>query len=62
MVRLVLALPMSIATTNQAFLAMNVVKTNFSNKMENIFFTKSLMLYIEMTSSTFSLDSGIDDS
>lgn len=47
MVRLVLALPMSIATTNQAFLAMNVVKTNFSNKMENIFFTKYLMLYIE---------------
>lgn len=38
MVRFVLALPISIATANQAFLVMNVFKTNFSNKMENYFF------------------------
>ena len=48
MVRLVLTLPISTTTTTeQAFSAMKVVKTNFRNKMENDFLTNSLMLYIE---------------
>ena len=47
MVRLVLTLLVSTATTEQAFLAMKVIKTNLRNKMENDFLTDSLMLYIE---------------
>ena len=55
-VRLVHTLPVSIATTERAFLAMKVVKTNLRNKMENDFLTDSLMLYIEKDIvSTFSL-------
>ena len=61
-VRLVHTLPVSIATTERAFLAMKVVKTNLRNKMENDFLTDSLMLYIEKDiASTFSLDSIVDD-
>ena len=61
-VRLVLTLPVSTATTERAFLAMKVVKTNLRNKMENDFLTDSLMLYIEKDiASTFSLDSIVDD-
>ena len=61
-VRLVLTLPISTATTKQAFSAMKVVRTNLRNKMENDFLTDSLMLYIEKDiASTFSLDSIIDD-
>ena len=62
MVRLVLTLPVSTATTEQAFSAMKVVKTNLRNKMENDFLTDSLMLYVEKDiASTFSLDSIVDD-
>nr|XP_023876101.1 uncharacterized protein LOC111988535 [Quercus suber] len=62
MVRLVLNLPVSTATTERAFSAMKVVKTNLRNKMENDFLTDSLMLYIEKDiASTFSLDSIVDD-
>ena len=61
MVRLVLTLPISTATTKRAF-SMKVVKTNLRNKMENDFLTDSLMLYIEKDiDSTFSLDSIVDD-
>ena len=61
-VRLVLTLPISTATTKQAFSAMKVVKTNLQNKMENDFLTNSLMLYIEKDiASTFSLDSIVDN-
>ena len=61
-VRLVLTFPVSTATTEWAFLAMKVVKTNLRNKMENDFLTDSLMLYIEKDiASTFSLDSIVDD-
>ena len=57
MVILVLTLPVSTTTTTErAFLAMKVVKTNLRNKMENDFLTDSLMLYIEKDIvSTFSL-------
>ena len=61
-VRFVLTLPVSTATTERAFSAMKVVKTNLRNKMENYFLTDSLMLYIEKDiASTFSLDSIVDD-
>ena len=61
-VRLVLTLPVSTATTERAFLAIKVVKTNLRNKMENDFLTDFLMLYIEKDiASTFSLDSIVDD-
>ena len=62
MVRLVLTLPVSIATTERAFSAMKVVKTNFRNKIENDFLMDSLILYIEKDiASTFSFDSIVDD-
>ena len=62
MVRLVLTLPVSTATTERAFSAMKVVKTNFRNKIENDFLMDSLILYIEKDiASTFSFDSIIDD-
>ena len=61
-VRLVLILPVSTATTERVFLAMKVVKTSLQNKMENDFSTNSLMLYIEKDIvSTFNLDSIVDD-
>ena len=61
-VRLVLTLPVSTATTELAFSAMKVVKTNLWNKMENDFLMDSLMLYIEKDmASTFSLHSIVDD-
>ena len=62
MVRLVLTLPISTATTKRAFSAMKAVKTNLQNKMKNDFLTDSLMLYIEKDIAlTFSLDSIVDD-
>ena len=61
-VRLVLTLLVSTATTKQTFSAIKVVKTNLQNKMENDFLTDSLMLYIENDiASTFSLDSIVND-
>ena len=57
-----LTLPISTVTTEQAFSAMKVIKTNFRNKMENDFLTDSLLLYIEKDiASTFSLDSIVDN-
>ena len=62
MVKLVLTLPVSTATTERAFSATKVVKTNFRNKIENDFLMDSLILYIEKDIVlTFSLDSVIDD-
>ena len=62
MVRLVLTLLVSTATSKQAFSAMKIVKTDLWNKMENDFLTDSLMLYIEKdVALTFSLDSIVDD-
>ena len=62
MVRLVLTLPISTTTIERAYSAMNVVKIDLWNKMENDFLTDSLMLYIEKDiTSTFNLDSIVDD-
>ncbi|XP_030936530.1 uncharacterized protein LOC115961743 [Quercus lobata] len=58
MVILVLTLPVSTATTERAFSAMKLVKTELRNKMEDDFLNDSLMLYIEKDIAlTFSLDS-----
>ena len=46
-VKLVLTLPISIATTEQAFSAMNVIKTDLCNKMEDEFLSDTMMLFIE---------------
>jgi hypothetical protein len=59
---LVLTLPVSTATTERAFLVMNIVKTRLRNKIEDEFLTNSLMLYIEREIvTTFSTDSIIND-
>ncbi|KAL4579117.1 hypothetical protein LXL04_015252 [Taraxacum kok-saghyz] len=44
---LILILPVSTATTERSFSAMNLVKTRLRNKMEDEFLNDSLVLYIE---------------
>ncbi|XP_075640225.1 uncharacterized protein LOC142611967 [Castanea sativa] len=59
---LVLTLPVSIATTERAFSAMNIVKTWLVDKVQDDFLADSLILYIEKeTAAKFSLESIIDD-
>jgi hypothetical protein len=53
---------MSIATTEQAFLVMKIVKTRLRNKMEDGFLANSLVLYIEREiAESFDLDSILND-
>uniref|UniRef100_A0A2N9H031 TTF-type domain-containing protein n=1 Tax=Fagus sylvatica TaxID=28930 RepID=A0A2N9H031_FAGSY len=47
LVRLVLTLPVSMATTERAFSAMKLVKTTLRNKMEDGFLADCLVIYIE---------------
>jgi hypothetical protein len=47
LIRLVLTLPVSTATTERAFSAMKVVKTRLRNKMEDEFLANNLVIYIE---------------
>ena len=62
MVKLVLTLPISIATTERAFSAMNVIKTDLRNKMEDEFLSDTMMLFIERDiAMTISMDSIIDN-
>ena len=59
---LVLTLPVSIATTERSFSAMNIVKTTLRNKMEDEFLTDCLLMYIEkQIAKRFSIDSIVDD-
>ena len=61
-VKLVLTLPVSTATTERAFSVMNVIKTDLRNKMEDEFLSDTMMLFIERDfSATISTDSIIDD-
>ena len=61
-VKLVLTLPVSTATTKRAFSAMNVIKTDLRNKMEDEFLSDTMMLFIERDIAvTISTDSIIDD-
>ncbi|KAL5844488.1 hypothetical protein ACOSQ3_010540 [Xanthoceras sorbifolium] len=47
LIRLVLTLPVSTATTEQAFSAMKLIKTSIHNKMEQEFLANSMVIYIE---------------
>ena len=61
-VKFVLTLLVSTATTEQAFSAMNVIKIDLRNKMEDEFFLDAMMLFIERDiAATISTDSIIDD-
>ncbi|XP_042441464.1 uncharacterized protein LOC122026815 [Zingiber officinale] len=44
---LMLTLPISTATTERSFSAMNIVKTRFRSKMEDTFLSDALVVYIE---------------
>ena len=62
MVKLVLTLPVSIATTERVFSSMNVIKTDFHNKIEDEFLSDAMMLFIERDIvATISMDSIIGD-
>jgi hypothetical protein len=62
LIRLVLTLPVSTATTERAFSAMKIVKTRLRNKMEDEFLANSLVVYIEREiAENFNLDSILDD-
>ena len=59
---LVLTLPVSTATTERSFSAMNIVKTRLRNKMEDDFLTAFLLVYIEKEiAEKFSTDTIIED-
>jgi len=62
LIRLILTLPVSIATTEQAFSAMKIVKTRLRNRMEDDFLTNYLIVYIEKEiAERFTIDMIIDD-
>ena len=46
LIRLVLTLPVSTATTEQAFLAMKLLKTRLHNRMEDEFLADNMIVYI----------------
>ncbi|KAL9666096.1 hypothetical protein QQ045_000418 [Rhodiola kirilowii] len=47
LIRLVLTLPVSTATTKRAFSAMKIIKTRLRNKMEDGYLSGCMMLHIE---------------
>ncbi|KAL1814358.1 hypothetical protein ACET3Z_016932 [Daucus carota] len=47
LIRLVLTLPVSTATTERAFSAMKIIKTRLRNKMEDGYLSSCMMLHIE---------------
>ena len=47
LIRLELTLSVSTATTKRAFSAMNLLKTQLRNKMDNYFLTNCMVIYIE---------------
>lgn len=62
LIRLVLTLPVSTTTSEQAFSAMKIVKTRLRNKMEDEFLANNLIVYIEREIvENFSSDSILDD-
>ncbi|XP_073120561.1 uncharacterized protein [Henckelia pumila] len=61
-VLLVLMLPVSTATTERSFCAMNIVKTRLRSKMEDEFLSDALMVYIEKEiARNVSMDAIIED-
>ncbi|KAL0004205.1 hypothetical protein SO802_011766 [Lithocarpus litseifolius] len=62
LITLVLTLPVSIATTERTFSAMNIIKNRLRNKMEDDFLMDSMILYIEKEiAAKFGTVSIIDD-
>jgi hypothetical protein len=62
LIRLILTLPVSTATTERAFSAMKIVKTRLRNRMEDDFLTNYLIVYIEKEiAERFTIDMIIDD-
>ncbi|XP_058775476.1 uncharacterized protein LOC131649734 [Vicia villosa] len=62
LIRLILTLPVSTATTERSFSAMKIIKTRLRNKMEDEFLADNMMLYIEKEIvDHFSTDSIIDE-
>ena len=62
LIRLVLTLPVSTATTERAFSAMKLLKTRLRNKMEDDFPRDCMIIYIEWEiAMKFTTDSIIDD-
>ena len=62
LIRLVLTLHVSVATTERAFSAMKLIKTPLRNKMENKFLSDCMVIYIEREFvDTIDSDSIIDE-
>jgi hypothetical protein len=62
LIRLVLTLSVSTATTKRAFSAINVIKTRFRNKIDDEFLANSLVVYIEREiSESFNSDLILDN-
>ncbi|XP_052185172.1 uncharacterized protein LOC127796813 [Diospyros lotus] len=62
LIRLVLTLPVSTATTERAFSAMKLLKTTLRNKMEDDFLADCMTLYIERELAlTIDVDSVVDE-
>ncbi|KAG6674257.1 hypothetical protein I3842_15G033100 [Carya illinoinensis] len=62
LIRLILTLPVSTATSERAFSAMKIVKTRLRNKIEDEFLANNLVVYIEREiAKKFDLDSILDD-
>ncbi|XP_021845403.2 uncharacterized protein [Spinacia oleracea] len=61
LIKLILTLPVSTATTERAFSAMTIVKTRLRNKMDDDFLENCLIIYIEREiAKKFSVDSIIN--
>ncbi|KAG7988107.1 hypothetical protein I3843_03G171000 [Carya illinoinensis] len=62
LIRLILTLSVSTATSERAFSDMKIVKTSFRNKIEDEFLSNNLVIYIEREIvKNFDLDSILDD-
>ncbi|KAG2666570.1 hypothetical protein I3760_15G069500 [Carya illinoinensis] len=62
LIRLILTLPVSTATSERVFSAMKIVKTRLRNKIEDEFLANNLVVYIEREiAKNFDLDSILDD-
>jgi hypothetical protein len=62
LIRLILTLPVSTATTERAFSAMKIVKTRLRNQMEDDFLANYLIVYMEKKIvERFTIDMIIDD-
>jgi len=62
LLRLIMTLPVSTATTERSFSAMKIIKTRFRNKMGSGFLNDTMAVYIEREiSASISSESVIDD-